>query len=181
MCMQCTYSHECMCMGLMFRSAVPLNGQKWELGVNQFFGISWQTNQWNVERKGKNKNNQFSNKLQQQLHYWAGKFCGIRAKLTTLNGGLPVAMPVRSLFRERESERVRGSGTSDGGGESARGNWSNGTICTKRVKRRRKSNWFGVCIMKLLKSVQFELINAIDIDSRKPRICRIMKNRIISW
>lgn len=104
MCMQCTYSHECMCMGLMFRSAVPLNGQKWELGVNQFFGISWQTNQWNVERNSKNKNNQFSNKLQQQ-HHWAGKFCGIRAKLTTLNGGLPVAMPVRSLFRERERAR----------------------------------------------------------------------------
>lgn len=102
--MQCTYSHECMCMRLMFRSAVPLNGQKWELGVNQFFGISWQTNQWNVERNRKNKNNQFSNKLQQQLHHWAGKFCGIRAKLTTLNGGLPVAMPVRSLFRERERE-----------------------------------------------------------------------------
>lgn len=106
MCMQCTYSHECMCMGLMFRSAVPLNGQKWELGVNQFFGISWQTNQWNVERNSKNKNNQFSNKLQQQ-HHWAGKFCGIRAKLTTLNGGLPVAMPVRSLFRERERESPR--------------------------------------------------------------------------
>lgn len=122
MCVQCTYSHECMCMSLMFRSAVPLNGRKWELGVNQLFGISWQTNQWNVERNSNNENNQFSNKCQQQQHHWAGKFCGIRAKLTTLNGGLPVAMPVRSL-----SERKR---------ERQWQEWWWGWKCTRQLKQR---------------------------------------------
>lgn len=81
------------------------------------------------------------------------------------------------LARERESEAVAAAMVGVKVHEAIE---ATAQYARKRVNRRRKSNWFGVCIMKLLKSVQFELINAIDIDSRNPRICRIMKNRIIS-